>query len=271
LLALFYAASPTFSIARTKRAIHSTNKLCGPRTNEISKVRYGADKNSKQPLNVPVPGTRHDPARLSQTLSRRSSEPFENERRTIRPLFCQQPEGDCCTAAARALWKFCPPSRSAKRKKKTVSESISMSLWRYLTQRRTLFRRMVVTNRSLCGGGSEKEPPVKPFRARSQMLWLVTRRRRLQMTVWPTNDPARVDEIKQHSAPKAMRQSKDRMAKSLCSRCFFGNCLLTQTAEFLKRSPERAGQTARVIDQLLKPERNRISTLIFGNVSRDFF
>src|SRR5438045_4663445 len=92
------------------------------------------------------------------------------------------------------------------------------------------------------------------------------------MTVWPTNDPALVDEIIQKIGAKGDESVKGPNGNTTLREALFRDCRITQTTpRFLKTITERAVNGAPLLSELLKPERKQdLDTYLWGMEVVDF-
>ncbi len=131
------------------------------------------------------------------------------------------------------------------------------------------FPAKLVVNRSLCGEGSDKD--TRHFEI-DLTGWGLNYEVGDSMTVWPTNDPALVDEIIQRrSARKVTNRSKARRRETNLREVLLRDCRITQTTpKFLKMIAERAN-AAPLLNDLLKPERKQdLDTYLWGMEVIDF-
>ena len=91
------------------------------------------------------------------------------------------------------------------------------------------------------------------------------------MTVWPTNDPALIDEIIKKIGAKGDEPVKGPNGDTTFREALFRDCRITQTTpRFLKAIAERAS-AAPLINELLKPERKQdLDTYLWGMEVIDF-
>src|SRR5437868_5739261 len=125
------------------------------------------------------------------------------------------------------------------------------------------FRAKVVTNRSLCGEGSEKDTRHFELDLKG---WGLNYDVGDSMTVWPTNDPALVDEIINKIGAKGDETVKGPSGEKALREVLFRDCRITQTTpKFLKAIAERAVNGAPLLTELLKPERKQdLDTYLWG-------
>lgn len=115
------------------------------------------------------------------------------------------------------------------------------------------FPARVAVNRSLCGEGSEKDTRHFEIDLKG---WGLNYEVGDSMTVWPTNDPALVDEIVAKISAKGDEAVKGPAGGKPLREVLFRDCRITQTTpKFLKAISERAVNGAPLLTELLKPER----------------
>jgi sulfite reductase (NADPH) flavoprotein alpha-component len=115
------------------------------------------------------------------------------------------------------------------------------------------FPAKVAVNRSLCGEGSEKDTRHFEIDLKG---WGLNYEVGDSMTVWPTNDPALVDEIVAKIGAKGDEAVKGPAGEKPLREVLFRDCRITQTTpKFLKAISERAVNGAPLLTELLKPER----------------
>ena len=115
------------------------------------------------------------------------------------------------------------------------------------------FPAKVAVNRSLCGEGSEKDSRHFELDLKG---WGLNYEVGDSMTVWPTNDPALVDEIIAKIGAKDDETVKGPAGENALREVLFHDCRITQTTpKFLKAISERAVNGAPLLTELLKPER----------------
>src|SRR6058998_424625 len=131
------------------------------------------------------------------------------------------------------------------------------------------FPAKVVTNRSLCGEGSEKDTRHFELDLKG---WGLNYDVGDSMTVWPTNDPALVDEIINKIGAKGDETVKGPNGEKPLREVLFRDCRITQTTpKFLKAIAERAVNGAPLLTELLKPERKQdLDTYLWGMEVVDF-
>jgi sulfite reductase (NADPH) flavoprotein alpha-component len=123
-------------------------------------------------------------------------------------------------------------------------------------------------NRSLCGEGSEKDTRHFELDLKG---WGLNYEVGDSMTVWPTNDPALVDEIIKRIGGKD-EPVKGPNGDTKLREALFRDCRITQTTpKFLKTIAERAVNGAPLLSELLKPERKQdLDTYLWGMEVVDF-
>ena len=115
------------------------------------------------------------------------------------------------------------------------------------------FPAKVAVNRSLCGEGSEKDTRHFELDLKG---WGLNYDVGDSMTVWPTNDPALVDEIIAKLGAKGDEAVKSPLRETTLREALLSDCRITQTTpKFLKAIAERAVNGAPLLSELLKPER----------------
>jgi len=131
------------------------------------------------------------------------------------------------------------------------------------------FPAKVAVNRSLCGKGSEKDTRHFELDLKG---WGLNYDVGDSMTVWPTNDPALVDEIINKIAAKGDETVKGPNGEKPLGEVLFRDCRITQTTpKFLKAIAERAVNGAPLLTELLKPERKQdLDTYLWGMEVVDF-
>ena len=131
------------------------------------------------------------------------------------------------------------------------------------------FPAKVAVNRSLCGEGSEKD--TRHFEL-DLTGWGLNYDVGDSMTVWPTNDPALVDEIITKIGAKGDETVKGPAGEKPLREVLFRDCRITQTTpKFLKAIAERAVNGAPLLTELLKPERKQdLDTYLWGMEVVDF-
>ena len=123
-------------------------------------------------------------------------------------------------------------------------------------------------NRSLCGSDSAKD--TRHFEI-DLTGWGLNYEVGDSMTVWPTNDPALVDEIIKIIGMKGDEPVKSPTRETTLREALLRDCRITQTApKFLKAVAERAS-AAPLLNDLLKPERKQdLDTYLYGMEVIDF-
>jgi sulfite reductase (NADPH) flavoprotein alpha-component len=131
------------------------------------------------------------------------------------------------------------------------------------------FPAKVVTNRSLCGEDSEKDTRHFELDLKG---WGLNYDVGDSMTVWPTNDPALVDEIINKIGAKGDETVKGPSGEKALREVLFRDCRITQTTpKFLKAIAARAVNGAPLLTELLKPERKQdLDTYLWGMEVVDF-
>jgi sulfite reductase (NADPH) flavoprotein alpha-component len=131
------------------------------------------------------------------------------------------------------------------------------------------FLAKVVVNRSLCGEDSEKD--TRHFEI-DLSGWGLNYEVGDSMTVWPTNDPALVEEIIKKIGAKGDEPVKSPNGETPLHEALFRDCRITQTTpKFLKAIAERAMNGAPLLTELLKPERKPdLDTYLWGMEVIDF-
>ena len=131
------------------------------------------------------------------------------------------------------------------------------------------FPAKVAVNRSLCGEGSEKDTRHFELDLKG---WGLNYDVGDSMTVWPTNDPALVDEIINKIGAKGDETVKGPNGEKALREVLFRDCRITQTTpKFLKAIAERAVNGAPLLTELLKLERKQdLDTYLWGMEVVDF-
>jgi sulfite reductase (NADPH) flavoprotein alpha-component len=131
------------------------------------------------------------------------------------------------------------------------------------------FPAKVVVNRSLCGEDSEKDTRHFEIDLKG---WGLNYEVGDSMTVWPTNDPALVEEIIKKIGAKGDEPVKSPNGETTLHEALFRDCRITQTTpKFLKAIAERAVNGAPLLTELLKPERKPdLDTYLWGMEVVDF-
>ena len=126
----------------------------------------------------------------------------------------------------------------------------------------------LAVNRSLCGEDSEKD--TRHFEI-DLTGWGLNYEVGDSMTVWPTNDPALVDEIIKTVGATGDEAVKSPSRETTLREALFRDCRITQTTpKFLKAVAERAS-AAPLLTDLLKPERKQdLDTYLWGMQVIDF-
>ena len=126
----------------------------------------------------------------------------------------------------------------------------------------------LVVNRSLCGEGSDKD--TRHFEI-DLTGWGLSYEVGDSMTVWPTNDPALVDEIIKTLGARGDEAVKSPSRETTLREALLRDCRITQTTpKFLKAVAERAS-AAPLLTDLLKPERKQdLDTYLWGMEVVDF-
>src|SRR5436190_12449340 len=131
------------------------------------------------------------------------------------------------------------------------------------------FPAKLAVNRSLCRESSEKDTRHFELDLKG---WELNYEVGDSMTVWPTNDPALVDEIIQKIGAKGHEPVKGPNGDTTLREALFRDCRITQTTpRFLKTIAERAVNGAPLLSELLKPERKQdLDTYLWGMEVVDF-
>jgi sulfite reductase (NADPH) flavoprotein alpha-component len=131
------------------------------------------------------------------------------------------------------------------------------------------FPAKLAVNRSLCGEDSEKD--TRHFEI-DLTGWGLNYEVGDSMTVWPTNDPALVDELIKKIRAKGDEPVKGPNGDTTLREALFRDCRITQTTpKFLKAISERAVNGAPLLSELLKPERKQdLDTYLWGMEVVDF-
>ena len=126
----------------------------------------------------------------------------------------------------------------------------------------------LVVNRSLCGEGSDKD--TRHFEI-DLTGWGLSYEVGDSMTVWPTNDPALVDELIKTVGAKGDEAVKSPSRETTLREALLRDCRITQTTpKFLKAVAQRAS-AAPLLNDLLKPERKQeLDTYLWGMQVIDF-
>jgi sulfite reductase (NADPH) flavoprotein alpha-component len=131
------------------------------------------------------------------------------------------------------------------------------------------FPAKVAVNRSLCGQDSEKDTRHFELDLKG---WGLNYDVGDSMTVWPTNDPALVDELINKIGAQGDETVKGPAGEKALREVLFRDCRITQTTpKFLKAIAERAVNGAPLLTELLKPERKQdLDTYLWGMEVVDF-
>ena len=131
------------------------------------------------------------------------------------------------------------------------------------------FPAKVIVNRSLCGEGSEKDTRHFELDLKD---WGLNYEVGDSMTVWPTNDPALVDELINKIGAKGDEPIKSPIRETTLREALFRDCRITQTTpKLLKTIAERAVNGAPLLTELLTPERKQdLDTYLWGMEVVDF-
>jgi sulfite reductase (NADPH) flavoprotein alpha-component len=135
--------------------------------------------------------------------------------------------------------------------------------------RQNPFPAKLVVNRSLCGEDSEKD--TRHFEI-DLTGWGLNYEVGDSMTVWPTNDPALVDELIKTIGARGDEEVKGPNGPKPLREVLLRDCRITQTTpKFLKTIAERAVNGAPLLSELLKPERKQdLDTYLWGMEVIDF-
>jgi sulfite reductase (NADPH) flavoprotein alpha-component len=135
--------------------------------------------------------------------------------------------------------------------------------------RQNPFPAKLVVNRSLCGEDSEKD--TRHFEL-DLTDWGLNYEVGDSMTVWPTNDPALVDEILRMLGAKGDEPVKGPNGDTTLREALLRDCRITQTTpKLLKTIADRAVNGAPLLSELLKPERKQdLDTYLWGMEVIDF-
>jgi sulfite reductase (NADPH) flavoprotein alpha-component len=131
------------------------------------------------------------------------------------------------------------------------------------------FPARITVNRSLCGEDSEKD--TRHFEL-NLTGWGLNYEVGDSMTVWPTNDPALVDEILTRIGAKGDEVVKGPAGQKPLREVFLRDCRITQTTpKFLQTIAQKAVNGAPLLSELLKPERKQdLETYLWGMEVVDF-
>ena len=135
--------------------------------------------------------------------------------------------------------------------------------------RQNPFPAKLAVNRSLCGADSEKDTRHFEIDLKG---WGLNYEVGDSMTVWPTNDPALVEEIISKIGAKSDEAVKGPNGDTTLREALFRDCRITQTTpKFLNKIVERAVNGAPLLSELLKPERKQdLDTYLWGMEVVDF-
>jgi sulfite reductase (NADPH) flavoprotein alpha-component len=135
--------------------------------------------------------------------------------------------------------------------------------------RQNPFPAKIVVNRSLCGEGSKKD--TRHFEI-DLSGWGLNYEVGDSMTVWPTNDPALVDELIKTIGARGDEEVKGPNGPKTLREVLLRDCRITQTTpKFLKTIAERAVNGAPLLSELLKPERKQdLDAYLWGMEVIDF-
>ena len=131
------------------------------------------------------------------------------------------------------------------------------------------FPAKVAVNRSLCGEGSEKDTRHFELDLKG---WGLNYDVGDSMTVWPTNDPALIDELIAKIGAKGDETVKGPAGEKPLREVLFRDCRITQTTpKFLQAIAQKAVNGAPLLTELLKPERKQdLDTYLWGMEVVDF-
>jgi len=134
--------------------------------------------------------------------------------------------------------------------------------------RQNPFPAKLTVNRSLCGEGSEKD--TRHFEI-DLTGWGLSYEVGDSMTIWPTNDPALVDQILKAICASGDEKVKGPKGETSLREALFRDCRITQTTpKFLKMITERADSSA-LLTELLDPERKEdLDRYLWGMEVIDF-
>lgn len=135
--------------------------------------------------------------------------------------------------------------------------------------RQNPFPAKLAVNRSLCGGDSEKD--TRHFEL-DLTGWGLNYEVGDSMTVWPTNDPALVDELISRIGAKGDEPVKGPNGDTTLREALFRDCRITQTTpKFLQAITRKAVNGAPLLTELLKPERKQdLDAYLWGMEVVDF-
>ena len=131
------------------------------------------------------------------------------------------------------------------------------------------FPAKLVVNRSLCGEGSEKD--TRHFEL-DLTGWGLNYEVGDSMTVWPTNDPALVDELVRRINAQGDETVKGPNGEKPLREILFRDCRITQTTpKFLQAIAAKAVNGAPLLTELLTPERKQdLDAYLWGMEVVDF-
>src|SRR3989440_4508722 len=131
------------------------------------------------------------------------------------------------------------------------------------------FPAKIAVNRSLCGEGSEKDTRHFELDLKS---WGLNYDVGDSMTVWPTNNPALIDELIAKIGAKGDEIVKGPAGEKPLREVLFRDCRITQTTpKFLQAIAQKAVNGAPLLSELLKPERKRdLDAYLWGMEVVDF-
>jgi sulfite reductase (NADPH) flavoprotein alpha-component len=131
------------------------------------------------------------------------------------------------------------------------------------------FPAKLAVNRTLCGEGSDKDTRHFELDLKG---WGLNYEVGDSMTVWPTNDPALVNELIKTIGANGDEPVKGPNRETTLREALFRDCRITQTTpKFLKAISERAINGAPLLTELLKPERKQdLDTYLWGMEVIDF-
>lgn len=131
------------------------------------------------------------------------------------------------------------------------------------------FPAKLAVNRSLCGEGSEKD--TRHFEL-DLTGWGLNYEVGDSMTVWPTNDPALIDELINKIGAKGDETVKGPNGEKPLREVLFRDCRITQTTpKFLQAIAQKAVNGAPLLTELLTPERKQdLDTYLWGMEVVDF-
>src|SRR5438309_7818574 len=134
--------------------------------------------------------------------------------------------------------------------------------------RQNPFPAKLTVNRSLCGQGSDKD--TRHFEI-DLTGWGLNYEVGDSMTIWPTNDPALVNQILKAICAGGDEKVKGPKGETSLREALFRDCRITQTTpKFLKMITERADSSA-LLTELLDPERKEdLDRYLWGMEVIDF-